>query len=182
MLYFYFICLLNVRRKNSAQISNWIYHSNTYQLPHLSLKIRTPITFQSYFNCIEMKQDWWSSFGELRIYLIFLLLTIYLYNKYLYYGNKGKYIQTMAHLHGGVTTFAQLQCLLFYILVTTKVISRWIPTCLWQCTPMATLQHCCPIEIQGGQHHNMTSHTVTLSWCCANRFLSYPVNDKWQAR
>ena len=54
--------------------------------------MRTPITFQSYFNCIEIKQDWWRSFGGLRIYLIFLLLTIYLHNKYRYYGNKGKYI------------------------------------------------------------------------------------------
>ena len=55
------------------------------------------------------------SFGELRRYLIFSLLYIYLYNKYLYYiyitiPKVNIYTQMMAHLHGGTTTFAQPHC------------------------------------------------------------------------
>ena len=70
--------------KKCTQINNWIYHCNIYQPPHLSLKRRTPITLQSYFNCIETKQDLWKSFGESKIYLISLLLAVFLYNKSLY--------------------------------------------------------------------------------------------------
>ena len=48
---------------------------------------------------------------EPKIYLIFLLFPIYLYNKYIYYGNNGKYrplyAKAMAPLHGGATSFAQ---------------------------------------------------------------------------
>ena len=52
--------------------------------------MRISITFQSYFNCIKRKEDWCSSFGGSIIYLILLLLTIYLYNKYTHFGYKGK--------------------------------------------------------------------------------------------
>ena len=98
--------------KNCTHKNNWIYHCNIYQL-----KRRMPITFHNYFNCIETKQGWCSSFGKSRIYLyyILLLLTIYLYNKYIYllyiyYRNKGKYIyaQSMAHLHGGATMWLKV--------------------------------------------------------------------------
>ena len=84
-------------------INNWIYHCYFYQSSHLSLKMRTPITYASYFNCIETKQDWWRSFREPKIYLNFLLLTIYLCNKYIMATKVNIYAQTMAHLHSGAT-------------------------------------------------------------------------------
>ena len=102
--------------KNCTQINHWIYHYNIYQPPHSSLKIRMPITFQSYCNCIEMKQGWWRSFGESNNIFHFLTVNyIYLYNKYLYYGNKGKYIRsndgtfTRWHDHVCTTPFTTKQ-------------------------------------------------------------------------
>ena len=75
-------------------------------------KVAMLITFQRYFNCIETKRDWQSSFIGLQIYLFFLLKDIYLYNKYIYYGKKDKYIyiyaQTMAYSHGGATMWVNV--------------------------------------------------------------------------
>ena len=88
-------------------LKNWISHCNIYHHPHLSPKARTAITFQSYLNYIETKQDWWSLFGGSRLYLIFLLLTLYLYNKYLYHCNKGKYIRSN---YGALTRWRYYAC------------------------------------------------------------------------
>ena len=45
---------------------------------------------------------------------------------------------------------------------------------LWQCALMVTLYH---------WHHDLISHTVTLSWYCANQSMSsYPINAECQAR
>ena len=87
--------------KNLTQTNNWIYHCNIYQPAHFSLKMRTPIPLK--------RSKTGGGYLENQKYVIFLLLTIYLHNKHIYYGHKGKYTyaQTMAHLHGGAITFAQ---------------------------------------------------------------------------
>ena len=91
---------------------NWSYRCNIYQpqpQPYLSFKRGIPVTLQSYLKCIETKHNWWRSFGESKIYLMFLLLTIFSYNKYIYYGKKGTYIcSMMAHLHSCATMWLKV--------------------------------------------------------------------------
>ena len=48
-------------------------------------------------------------------------------------------------------------------------------TDLWQCAHMITLQYF-PIGKSGRQHHDLISHSVTLSWHWANESLPYPDN------
>ena len=43
---------------------------------------------------------------------------------------------------------------------------------LWQCTLLMTLL-CCPTGKPGHQHHDLISHSVTLSWHWANQSLCY---------
>ena len=51
----------------------------------------------------------------------------------------------------------------------------------WQCKLVAT-SSCCPTWRPGHQHHDLISHSVTLSWHWANQFLTYSNNTKRQAR
>ena len=66
-------------------------------------------------------------------------------------------------------------CLLFYILVTSKVILGHIPTCdsahSWWLYSAASLEH-----------HDLLSHSVTLFWNWTNQSLPYPNNAEHQAR
>ena len=47
----------------------------------------------------------------------------------------------------------------------------------WPCTLMVTL-NCCPTGRQGFQHHDLISHSLTLSWYWASQSFSYPNNVK----
>ena len=53
-------------------------------------------------------------------------------------------------------------------------------TDLWQCTLMGTLMYCFTWKY-GRWHHDLISHSVTLSSLWANQSLSYPNNTQWQA-
>ena len=88
------------KMKSCAQIYTWIYRCDIHQLPLLSLKVRTSITFQSCFDCMETEVDWWSLFRGLRICISFLVMNIFCAVE-----KVNIYTQMMVHLQGGATTW-----------------------------------------------------------------------------
>ena len=68
----------------------------------------------------------------------------------------------------------------FYPLTTSKVMSWWVLTSdsvhLW------LLYSSAPLRNHAAQHHELISHSVTLSWQWTNQPLSYPINAEHQAR
>ena len=149
--------------------------------PNLSPKTRTSIILESYLNCIETKQDWWSWIGGSRIYLIFLLLTIYLYNKYIYImaTKVNIYTQMMTHLHSGATSSAQPHWMLasFHIIGSCEN---------WSWEQMCFVAMCCndgytppPTSVRG-------LYKWMLSWCLyrpryvtLGMFYQLSANDEW---
>ena len=59
----------------------------------------------------------------------------------------------------------------FYILVTSKVISSQAPTC--DSAQSWWLHSAAPLGKSGHRHHDLISHTVTLSWHWAKQSLPY---------
>ena len=54
-------------------------------------------------------------------------------------------------------------------------------TDLLQCAPMETL-YCCLTGTPGREHHDLLSHSVTLSWHWAKKSLPYPNNAERPSR
>ena len=63
--------------------------------------------------------------------------------------------------------------MLFNILVTTKIISGWVPTddsaqpwLPYSAGPLSNpaISRCCPTGKPGSQHHDLITQSVTLSW------------------
>ena len=114
------------------------------------------------------------------------------------------------YLIGSVVRCADLSCCLLglYIPSPSKDISGWVPTCdctfmvvswllefyilattktVWGWAPTYDSVHLLQIYSAvtgrtGHQHHDLISHSVTLSWHSANQSLPYPNNTECLAR